>query len=77
MHSMTIWRRFSVAFSDVTCGIDGRPRFVDPSLAWNDPNLERVTKNDWTDDACPADCAYQDYQYPGDSRTLADWAPAL
>ena len=60
-------------FSDVTCGIDGRPRFVDPSLAWNDPNLERVTKNDWTDDACPADCARQDYQYPGDSRTLADW----
>mmetsp|Transcript_9026 Transcript_9026/g.19956 ORF Transcript_9026/g.19956 Transcript_9026/m.19956 type:complete len:165 (+) Transcript_9026:1802-2296(+) len=60
-------------FSDVTCGIDGRPWFVDPSLPWNDTNIERVTKNAWTDKACPANCSRQNYQYPGDSRTLADW----
>lgn len=60
-------------FSDETCGIDGRPRFVDPTLAWNDTNAVRVTKDEWTDRACPADCARQDYRYPGDGRTLADW----
>ena len=35
-------------FSDFTCGIDGRPWFVDPSLAFNDPNITRVTRNAWT-----------------------------
>ena len=48
-------------FSDMTCGVDGRPRFVDPTLAWNDPNAERVTKNEWTDEGCPANCGRQDY----------------
>jgi len=59
-------------FSDWTCGIDGRPWFEDPSLAWNDPNLARVTHNDWTDRACPAECSRQDYKYPGDEMSLAD-----
>jgi len=59
-------------FSDWTCGIDGRPWFEDPSLAWNDPNLVRVTENEWTERACPADCGRQDYVYPGDDMSLAD-----
>ena len=59
-------------FSDWTCGIDGRPWFVDPSMAWNDTNLERETKNEWTDNGCPAECPVNDYQYPGDQLTLAE-----
>jgi len=59
-------------FSDYTCGIDGRPWFADPSLSWNDIELERVTKNEWTDRGCPVDCPRQDYKYPGDSLSLAD-----
>ncbi len=59
-------------FSDYTCGIDGRPWFADPSLSWDDPDLERVTVNEWTDRGCPVDCARQDYTYPGDTLSLAD-----
>merc|ERR1719232_154989 len=59
-------------FSDVTCGIDGRPWFEDPTLAWNDANAARVTKNEWTDQGCPANCGRNDYHYPGDDLTLAD-----
>merc|ERR1712107_376658 len=60
-------------FSDWTCGIDGRPWFEDPSLSWNDANLERVTQNSWTQKACPADFSRQDYRYPGDTNSLADY----
>lgn len=59
-------------FSDETCGIDGRPRFEDPTLSWDDPNAVRVTKNEWTDEGCPANCDRNDYQYPGDTLTLSD-----
>jgi len=59
-------------FSDWTCGIDGRPWFENPNLSWDNPNLSRVTKDEWTDHGCPADCYRQDYQYPGDHMTLAD-----
>ena len=59
-------------FSDWTCGIDGRPWFVDPSLAFDDPNIARVTTNNWTARACPMDCPKQDYTYPGDTATLAE-----
>ncbi len=45
---------------------------MDPALSWDDPNLERVTRNEWTEVGCPADCVSQDYQYPGDALTLAD-----
>merc|ERR1712113_365033 len=30
------------------------------------------TKNEWTDRGCPVDCGRQDYQYPGDTLSLAD-----
>ena len=59
-------------FSDWTCGIDGRPWFENPELSWDDPNLSRVTENDWTEKGCPADCSRQDYKYPGDEMSLAD-----
>merc|ERR550525_394713 len=59
-------------FSDWTCGIDGRPWFQNPELSWDDPNLARVTENDWTQQGCPANCGRQDYVYPGDDMSLAD-----
>merc|ERR1719316_309227 len=59
-------------FSDFTCGIDGRPWFVNPLLAFDDPNISRATKNAWTDRACPMDCPRNDYTYPGDAQSLAD-----
>ena len=59
-------------FSDWTCGIDGRPWFENPELSWDDPNLSRVTENEWTERGCPADCARQDYKYPGDSLSLSE-----
>jgi len=59
-------------FSDFTCGIDGRPWFVDPSLSFDHPNLTRRTRTDWTQRACPMDCPLQSYRYPGDDRTIAD-----
>ena len=59
-------------WSDYTCGIDGRPWFEDPSLAFDDPNITRVTRDAWTDRACPMDCPKQGYTYPGDTQTLAE-----
>jgi len=59
-------------FSDWTCGIDGRPWFVDPSLSFDDPELTRWRRNNWTDRGCPTDCPKQDYRYPGDDLTLAE-----
>merc|ERR1739848_767298 len=59
-------------FSDWTCGIDGRPWFENADLSWDDPNISRVTENDWTQRGCPADCGRQDYKYPGDDLSLAD-----
>ena len=59
-------------FSDFTCGIDGRPWFVNPSVSFNDPNLQRVTRNNWTERACPMDCPRNSYTYPGDTSSIAD-----
>ncbi len=44
---------------------------MDLALSWDDPNLERVTRNEWTEVGCLADCVRQDYQYPGNALTLA------
>jgi len=59
-------------FSDWTCGIDGRPWFEDPSLSFNDSDITRVVRDDWTDRGCPVDCPKQDYKYPGDDMSLSE-----
>merc|ERR1712117_441538 len=48
-------------FSDWTCGSDGR--------SLDNP----VEDSEWTQRGCPADCDKQDYVYPGDENTLADY----
>lgn len=59
-------------FSDWDCGIDGRPWFEDPSLAFDDPNITRVRRDGWTDRGCPTDCPRQQYTYPGEHHSLSE-----
>merc|ERR1712070_272688 len=49
------------------CGVDGQPPFDQPDYEQN-----RAEHSEWMDRGCPADCAKQDYRYPGDAMTLAD-----